>query len=198
MIGNKLEQSIIKVFEEDLSETHSINAISKKLKKSYPNINKKSNFLINEGVLGKIEIGKSYQCFLNLNNDKAKIFLAMIEINKKEFLLNKNPHLYDVILEISQLAKKFGIESVVMHKKNLIIVSSRVLKKQEILEQTLLTQQFNIVFLNRKEFQSQFLNNNDLQHYHYVLINTENYVNIISEISDDLIMKKINEKKEMI
>jgi hypothetical protein len=198
MIGNKLEQDIISVFEENLTETFSINSISKKLKKSYPNINKKSHFLLKEGILGKIDIGKSYQCFLNLNNDKAKIFLAMIEINKKDALIVKNPHFRDIILELFQLAKKFGIETIVMHKKNLIFISQEHYDKEDVLEQTLLTQQFNIIFLNRKDFQEQFLVNNDLQKYHHVLLNTENYVNIISELNDVLLTKKIIENKEIL
>lgn len=195
MIGNKLEQSIIKVFEENLSETHSINSISKILKKSYPNINRKSNFLIKEGVLGKIDIGKSYQCYLNLNNDKAKIFLAMIEINKKDLFISRNPKCSNTVTELFHLSKKFQIETIVMHKKNLIFVYRDTIKKEDILEQTLLTQEFNIVFLNRKEFQNQFLSNIDLQRYHYVLLNTENYVNIISEMNDKLVTKRLSEKR---
>lgn len=194
MIGNKLEQSIIKVFEENLSETFSINSISKILKKSYPNINRKSHFLIREGILGKIEVGKSYQCYLNLANDKAKIFLAMIEINKKDLLLQKDPAFYNIVLELRQLSKKFGVETAVMHKKNLILVFHEKYKKEDILEQTLLTQKFNIVFLSRKEFQNQFLNNDDLRRYHHVLLNTENYVNIISEINESIMTKRIIEK----
>jgi hypothetical protein len=197
MIGNKLEQSIIKVFEENLSETFSINSISRILKKSYPNINKKSHFLIKEGILGKIEVGKSYQCYLNLANDKAKIFLAMIEINKKDFFLQKNTQFHDVILELNQLSKKFRIDTAVLHKKNLIFVFADAYKKEnkeKILEQTLLTQEFNIVFLSRKEFQNQFLSNNDLRRYHHVLLNTETYVNIISEINESLMTERIVEK----
>ncbi|HIH31105.1 TPA: hypothetical protein HA235_00195 [Candidatus Woesearchaeota archaeon] len=191
MIGNKLEQDIIKVFEENLTETFSINSISKRLKKSYPNINKKSHFLLKEGILGKIDIGKSYQCFLNLNNDKARIFLAIIELNKRDNLLTKNSKFNGIILELFQLGKKFNIETVIMHKKNLIFICHESSKKQDILEHTFLTQEFNIVFLNRHQFQEQFLNNLDLQRYHYILLNTENYVNIISELNDRLITKKL-------
>ncbi|GIU70006.1 MAG: hypothetical protein KatS3mg002_1242 [Candidatus Woesearchaeota archaeon] len=111
MIGNKLEQSIIKIFEENLSNTFSINSISKILKKAYPNINKKSNYLIREGVLGKIEVGNSYQCYLNLSNDKAKILLAMIEINKKDSLIRHNPDIELLISELSQLSKRFNVEN---------------------------------------------------------------------------------------
>ena len=195
MIGNKLEQEIIKVFEENLTETFSINSISKKLKKSYPNINKKSHFLLKEGILGKIDVGKSYQCFLNLNNDKAKIFLAIIEINKKENFLTKNPEFYKIMSELIQLSKAYKIQTIILHKKNLIFVFHDKLPKEDILERTFLTQDFNLLFLDRLEFQEQFLNNSDLQKYHYVLLNTENYVNILSELNDKLISKKSIEER---
>lgn len=198
MIGNKLEQSIVKIFEENFFETYSINSISKILKKSYPNINRKSNFLIREGVLGKIDIGKSYQCYLNLSNEKARIFLAIIELNKRETLLLKEPYFNNVIFEINQLAKKFPIETVVVHKRNLVFVYRGSCNKEEILAQTLLTQKFNIVLLERKEFQDHFIENIDLQKYHHVLLNVENYVNIVSELNDQLMVKRIIEKNNHI
>lgn len=195
MIGNKLEQSIIGVFESNLSETFSINSISKILNKAYPYINKKSKSLISEGVLGKINIGNSYQCYLNLKNDKAKISLAMIEINKKESLLKKNPEIVNVISELNQITVKFEIETVLLYKKNIILVKRNIknldLERKKLLEYTLLTQNYNITLLSRKEFQDTFLNNEDLRKYHFVLINTENYVNIISEVYDVLLRNRI-------
>lgn len=189
MIGNKLEQSIIKVFEENLSETYSINSISKILKKSYPNINRKSHFLIKEGVLGKIDIGRSYQCYLNLANEKARIFLAIIEINKKDILVQKNPYMTGVIEEINQMNSAHLIQTAILYKKSLILVMSEKRNKDDIMEKTLLTQDFNVVFLNRAEFKELFLKNEDLQKYHYVLINAENYVNILSEMNDRFLLR---------
>ncbi|MEM4711267.1 MAG: hypothetical protein QXL18_04955 [Candidatus Woesearchaeota archaeon] len=195
MIGNKLEQSIIGIFESNLSETFSINSISKILNKAYPYINKKSKSLINEGVLGKINIGNSYQCYLNLKNDKAKIFLAMIEINKKESLLKNSPQIINVINELTQITAKFDIETALLYKKNIILIQRNIknseFEKKRISDYTLLTQQYNLILMSRKEFQDIFVNNEDLRKYHYVLINTENYVNIISEIYDILLKNKI-------
>jgi len=114
MIGNKLEQSIISVFQENLSETFSINSVSKILKKSYPNINKKSNFLLKEGILGKITIGNSYQCFLNLNNDKAKIYIAINELNKRDSLIQRDKIFQAIIDEIQQIGKRHNIETVML------------------------------------------------------------------------------------
>lgn len=122
MIGNKLEQSIIEVFQNDLSSTFSINQVSKILKKPYPLINKKSNFFLQEGVLKKIDIGRSYQCFLNMQSDKARILMATNEVNRKEVYIQKNRHFDAVMDELLQLIKKFPIDTVILYKKTIIFV----------------------------------------------------------------------------
>jgi hypothetical protein len=190
MIGNKLEQSIVSVFQENLSETFSINSISKILKKSYPNINKKSNFLLKEGILGKINIGNSYQCYLNLNNDKAKVFIAMNEINKRDSLIQKNKHFENIIEELYQLNRKFRMSCALLYKKSIIIIMNDMEHKKEILDMSVLTKDFNLIFFDVKSFQEYFLTNEDLQKYHHVILNTENYVNILSELNDRLLMRK--------
>ena len=194
MIGNKLEQSIISVFLENLSETFSINSISKILKKSYPNINKKSNYLISEGILGKLEIGKSYQCYLNLNNDKAKIFMAMNEINKRDSLICKDKRMQSIVEEMYALGKRFGIDTALMYKKSIIIILSDIGSRKQILDMSILTKDHNIVFFDKSAFQEYFLGNPDLQKYHYVILNTENYVSIIAALSDRILMRKYVDK----
>jgi hypothetical protein len=194
MIGNKLEQSIISVFQENLSETFSINSVSKILKKSYPNINKKSNFLLKEGILGKIIIGNSYQCFLNLNNDKAKIYIAINELNKRDSLIQRDKIFQAIIDEIQQIGKRHNIETVMLYKKNLLFVCDNIEIKQEIQNMSFLTKDFVLLFIDRKTFQERFLADYDLQKYHYVLLNTENYANIISELNDRLLMKRFIDK----
>jgi hypothetical protein len=194
MIGNKLEQSIISVFQENLSETFSINSVSKILKKSYPNINKKSNFLLKEGILGKITIGNSYQCFLNLNNDKAKIYIAINELNKRDSLIQRDKIFQAIIDEIQQIGKRHNIETVMLYKKNLLFVCDNIEIKQEIQNMSFLTKDFVLLFIDRKTFQERFLADYDLQKYHYVLLNTENYANIISELNDRLLMKRFIDK----
>ena len=194
MIGNKLEQSIISVFQENLSETFSINSVSKILKKSYPNINKKSNFLLKEGILGKIIIGNSYQCFLNLNNDKAKIYIAINELNKRDSLIQRDKIFQAIIDEIQHIGKRHNIETVMLYKKNLLFVCDNIEIKQEIQNMSFLTKDFVLLFIDRKTFQERFLADYDLQKYHYVLLNTENYANIISELNDRLLMKRFIDK----
>jgi len=191
MIGNKLEQSIISVFQEDLCSTYSINQISKILKKSYPLVNKKSNFFLQEGILKKMNVGRSYQCFLNMHNDKTKVLMAVNEINKKELFVRKN-HYFDTITdEISQLGKRFHIETVLLYKKTLIFVTSDTDKKDEIMEMSILTRDYTLVFFNKKNFQERFVEDKDLQKYHLILYNTDICLNLITGVADKMLVKGI-------
>lgn len=189
MIGNKLEQAIIGVFQQDLSSTYSINQISKILKKSYPLINKKSNFFLRENILKKIDVGRSYQCFLNMRSDKARVLMALNEINKKEIFVQKNKNFEMVLDELSQLSKKFLIDTVLLYKKTIIFVMSDTEKKHEILELSILTKDYTLLFFTRKDFQNYFLGNKDLQKYHIVLYNMDICLNIVAEVVDTLLVE---------
>ena len=195
MIGNKLEQSIISVFQENLSSTYIINQVSKILKKSYPLINKKSNFFLQEGILRKINIGRSYQCFLNMQNDKTKVLMAVNEINKREAFAQKNSAFANLMDELSQLAKKFRIETVILYKKTLIFVTSDMDKKNDIMDTSFLTKDYNLLFFTRKTFQDRFVEDIDLRKYHLILYNTDICLNIITSVADKMVVNGlINEK----
>ena len=196
MIGNKLEQAIISVFQDDLSSTFSINAISKKLEKSYPIINKKSNFFLKEGVLRKINIGKAYQCFLNLQNDKAKLFMSINEINKRELFIQKTKGFEHVMDEISQLARKFPIDSILLYKKTLIFIMPDTRHKSDIMELSVLTKDYNMLFFDKDAFQEYFLENTDVQKYHLILHGPNIYLDMIAQISDKIMMRSIIRKED--
>jgi len=61
---------------------------------------------------------------------------------------------------------------------------------------SMLTKDFNMVFFDTCSFQEYFLKNEDLQKYHYVMLNTENYVNIISELFEKLLTKRLIETND--
>ena len=188
MIGNKLEQSIINVFQEDLSSTYSINQVSKILKKSYPLINKKSNFFLQEGILRKINIGRSYQCFLNMHNDKTKVLMAVNEINKREAFAQKNGAFANLMDELSQLAKRFRIDTVILYKKTLIFVTSDTDKKNEIMDMSVLTKDYNLLFFTKKAFQERFVEDKDLRKYHLIVYNTDICLNLITSVADKMVV----------
>ena len=191
MIGNKLEQDIIGVFQYNLCSTFSINEVSKKLHKAYPYINKKTNFFFDENILKKIPIGKSYQCFLNLSDEKTRIFMAMNEINRKQALLTGNGEYASLDQEIAQLTKKFSIESILLYKRSIIFILPDLGKKDKIMEYTVLTKNYTILFFTKSSFQEYFIDNNDIQKYHTVLSGTDWFIRMIAELEEKLLMKAL-------
>ena len=195
MIGNRLEQSIVEVFQDDLSSTYSINQISKCLKKSYPIINKKSNFFLQEGILKKINIGRSYQCSLNMHNDKTRVLMAVNEINRKESFSAKMKN-FDVLMdELLQLTKKFSIDTIILYKKSLIFVTENISRKNEIMQLSVLTKDYTKLFFTKEDFQEYFIENKDLQKYHLTLYNVDIFLNILADVSDKLLVNKLMDTK---
>jgi len=106
LIGNKLEQEIVNLFR-GLNEQYSINQISSLLNKSYPYIHKKVNFLIEEGVLTKINVGNSHLCSINISNPKTVVLLSISDIN----LINSKTGKNDLILSGKNIKKIRGLVS---------------------------------------------------------------------------------------
>jgi hypothetical protein len=123
-----------------------------------------------------------------MHNDKTKVLMAMNEINKKELYARKNHYLDIVLIEVSQLAKKFHIETVLLYKKTLIFVTSDIDKKDEIMEMSILTKDYTLAFFNKKGFQERFLEDSDLQKYHLILYNTDICLNLITGIADKMLI----------
>lgn len=85
MIGeNRLDLAILELFLRNTYLRLSINQIATRLGKTYPNINKKVNELIREGVLSKMVVGRSHLCSLNLENPKTRLLSGLIELSRLE------------------------------------------------------------------------------------------------------------------
>jgi hypothetical protein len=187
MIGNKLEQSIIEVFQNNLSTTFSINQISKILKKPYPLINKKSNIFLKEEILRKINVGRSYQCFLNMQNDKTKILMVLNEVKKKELLFS-----YSSDKELSQepfeLASKYPIESIILYKKTLIFLCDSNLNQEALKQHSILTERYTFIFMDKDNLKRLFMENKDFREYYTILYNPYRFIELLSELKDALIL----------
>jgi len=144
---------------------------------------------LKEGILKKINIGKSYQCFLNLDSEKTKIFMAVNELNIKEEFLKDNKEFGKVFDELSQIYKRFSVDTIIYFKKNLIFILKDLSDKVSISELTVMSRAYNHQFMTVQEFQALFLNDMELQKNHVVLFSVENYLQMLSEINDKLFMK---------
>jgi hypothetical protein len=106
-----MELNIVKLYDSNIKAIYSINQISKKLNKAYPYVNKKVSSMIDEKILNKVVIGKSYLCSLNLKNEKTTVMLTLNEINKKKKL---EQDLKSLIKEcIIDMKKKINVSSVI-------------------------------------------------------------------------------------
>jgi hypothetical protein len=183
MIGNRLEQDIIKVFQDNITETYSINALSKILRKAYPYINKKTNFFIKEEVLRKINLGNSYQCFLNLRSEKTKIFMMMNELNKRDFYLQKNK------LPISEFDDKSIVflyegKMCLLYASNLSVSNTLGNNDSRVSElKTISIQELAALLING--------HGNKI----VVMNNIAGYVNIISGLGDEILLKGLTRKE---
>ena len=195
MIGNKLEQSIISVFQNNPSKTFSINEIAKQLKKSYPIINLKSNFFLKEGILRKINIGRSYQCFLNLENEKTKVLMAINEINNRETFLEQNKDFEMVRGKAQKLCEKENVKgkiiSILVYSKNIIFLLEELEPSliQEFQTSIMIPGRYKSVFLTAQLFKEEFANNIEMQKNHVVLLDVNSYINILRDIANKLLIK---------
>lgn len=196
MIGNKLEQSIISVFQYNPSKTFSINTISKELKKAYPYINKKINYLIEEDILNKVTIGKSYQCFLNVDNEKARLLMAINEINTKDTFLEKNKELHALNQELTKIITKFSICAIILYEEKLLLITectkrdikSDIKKFDEIRNSSFILKKYAIDFFTKESFLDYYYKNVKLQKDHIILFGINDYLQMIKEIKDKLLI----------
>jgi hypothetical protein len=73
-----------RLYDSNLVNVFSINQIAKKLGKPYAYVNNHTRRLIDQGLLSKIEIGRSHMCALNFSNEETMILLCLMEIEKKQ------------------------------------------------------------------------------------------------------------------
>ncbi|MGV8150806.1 MAG: hypothetical protein ACP5NV_03710 [Candidatus Woesearchaeota archaeon] len=199
MIGNKLEQSIINVFQKHPTETFSINQVSKIIKKAYPHINRKSNYFLKEGILRKINIGKSYQCYLNIKSEKARLFMAANEINRLEENVAKNKNLRLAVEESIKIVDKYPVECILYLRSNIIIVFKDgdliAQFSDEILTHTLL-KDYRIQFWTTKELQERYIEDAEMQAHHIVFANTDRFLRLLSELNEKFMLKAMLQEKD--
>lgn len=191
MIGNNLEQDIISVFQKNLSSTFSINQVAKALHKAYPYINKKANYFLDEGILKKISIGRSYQCFLNMKSEKTKILMSINEINKKYSFLKKNPWVSEFQ---SRIDTKEKVVTIIISKKSIIIVFEKEPVHYQSAKQFLRKyledaeiKNYELFFMSIENFKREIMST--YSEDSIIIHNVDVYLAILSEISDKLLLK---------
>ncbi len=192
MTGNKLEKEIIGIFNRDISSFLSINQISKRLHKAYPYINSKVNSLINEGVLTKFNIGRSYQCSINLNSERAVALLTLNEVEKKEKLFLKIKNINKALEDIKNIKNEFKIYTILLYNNSLIFVLDYLHDQEAIKNLFHSIKQFDLIFLDKSSFKKYLLANKSKLHEHAILYSYEKYFEIMGEVKDMSLLSNIN------
>ncbi len=189
MIGNKLEQSIIAVFQENPEETFTINALAKKLKKSYPIIHKKSTYFIDEGVLKKIVIGKSHICFLNYAHEKTSLFMTINELNRQELFLRKNP----LLKTLTQLSSHVVYSSsiVLVIDKKIIVIHSDIPRALAAQSDLHIPREYTVEFPTPELFTSELLANASQYTTRAIIHNAQGFTALMTSIGEKLIAQHL-------
>ena len=188
MTFNKLDQEIIALYDSNLKDVFSINQISKKLNKKYPYINKKVTDLLNLKVLKKIEIGRSYLCSLNLDQERTILFLTFNELSKKERLYRKRPKIKKIEEMIRSSSEAVISFAVYAGDRIIVVVENESGKK--IFKASQLKSQVKLSFMNKQAFFSALLDNTDgLFTNHTVIYGYERFFEMISGDNERLNLK---------
>ncbi|MBW2970613.1 hypothetical protein KY320_00470 [Candidatus Woesearchaeota archaeon] len=112
----------MELFSKDIVAYFSINQIAKLIGKTYPYVNKRVGYLIEEGILKKNVVGASHLCSVNFSNDKAIVLLSLVEIEKRDRFWNTRQELQKAFELIVKDNEERVFHCVLMHKKQLIFV----------------------------------------------------------------------------
>lgn len=188
MVGNALEQEIIRLYSGDVSSVYSINQIAGRLGKKYPYINKKVTVLIKNRIFKKTIVGRSYLCSLNLENEETIYLLILNEIKKKKEALTKNPELQATLEYIEKINKALGISLVVKEDNKLFFVVEKE-EKKSMLETSVIKQAMpglKIEAHTKEEFLRILLEDSELREKRIILHGYEKYYEYLKEIEDKL------------
>ncbi|MBR9675589.1 hypothetical protein GOV05_01120 [Candidatus Woesearchaeota archaeon] len=179
MVGNRLEQEIIRVFNSDILTQHSILSISKKLGKAYPHINQKINSLISQEVIRKEVRGKSYLCSLNLQSELAIALLSIDEINKKKEQTKRIPRKILDLVNLLLSTKK--TKNIIYSNTNLYIITEEDTKKVFSKKKTK-----NAFFLTNQEFKEEIFSDLSIIKNALILQSYEDYFSLLKEEEERL------------
>ncbi len=191
MVGSKLDQEIISIYNRDITALKSINQISHILNKSYPNINYKVNSLISKGILNKKEIGRSYLCSINLDSDKAVLLLSLNEVSKRDRKIKKLGK--NFIEDIKTIRSEFDIYTIILKKNKLFFVLDHIHDQEAIKNLFPKLNRFELIFLTKKEFKQYLIQNKDFLQRATVLCCYESYYELLSEVYNRMMALRLSQ-----
>jgi hypothetical protein len=175
-VNERLEQEIIRLYNDDIGGAYSINEIARRLKRAYPYIHKKVTELLTQGILTEVTIGKSHLCSVNLANDDAILLLSLNESKRKRELLKREPKLKTLLQNLEGTAS--NIITILKAKGEVIIVSAQPVSHKVL----------GATVMDRESFKEFYLNDDEARRTHVVLSSFEQYHAIMRDIQGKLRM----------
>ena len=184
MIFGDVDIEIVEAFSKNLVAFYSINQIAKLLKKTYPYVNKRVSYLIEQGILKKSVLGSSHLCSLNLANDKCIVLLSLVEIKKRDRFLKRNSKLRGALELLKKETSKRTFHCILLNKGKIIFVLEDPLY-------SIVIQGFQSTVVGKKEFLDLLLNSDVLQD-HVIVHGFEKYFEFVKEIEKELRLKNMS------
>ena len=181
MIFGDVDIEIVEVFSKNLVAFYSINQIAKLLKKTYPYVNKRVSYLVDESILKKSVLGSSHLCSLNLANDKCIVLLSLVEIEKRDKFLKRNSKLRKALELLKKEISKRTFHCVLLSKDKIIFVL-------EDPRFSIVIQGFKSSVVGKEEFLDLLLNSDVLQD-HVIVYGFDRYFEFVKEVEDRLRLK---------
>jgi hypothetical protein len=189
LIGNRLEQDIVGLYNHDIAAALSINQISNLLGKKYPYINHKVNALINTGVLTRNIIGRSHLCTINTHSDEGVQLLSLNEISRRDSAIKKDKSIRIVVERLRELQKHADILTAVKHGKKLIVVLGNDADAINV-EKSSTLKTHNLVCTRAEDFRKSLVNDSSLIYDRIVLLGFENFFTLLSQVENDIRVRR--------
>ena len=187
MIGNKLQQNIIGLYNDDISRLLSIHQIAKLVDKTYPTVYNTVQEFFAQGILNKVESGRSHLCSINLENEKAIMLLALNEIAKKE-----KRRLGSVAGDIHKMNRQFRIDCIIKSGKSLVFVLDHIHDQEAIKNIYKSVHDYDLDFIDREGFRD-YLIRNPPSKQQVVLSGYEQYYSMLATVVHQLIGRGVTQ-----
>ena len=119
------EQEILSAYGENPNGIYSINEISRRIGKAYPNVHKTVQTLVHKGILKRHPMGRSHLCSVNLEDNRAILLLALNHAHKQETLPE---HIKQQLIQLAP--HKQQIDAIIYHEpqETLLVITEHELE----------------------------------------------------------------------
>lgn len=188
---------IVDFLARNMDEKFTINKVAKAVGEHYSLVHRTINKLVNEKVVIRTKVGKSYLCSLNLENEKSLTLIQLSEIEKRNEFYEKNKKLKLILEDFvnSVKSQSKNIISIVLfgsHAKgtatkesdiDILLISKGKIEIEKITREMYAKygKEISTLIITQSDFEKQKNKAviKEIIRSHYVLYGVENFVNLV-------------------